>query len=99
MFLLTTAVDPRYRLDFFPANLKQKVVRLLKSEVKNQGCCETGQSGKVFLVPPNKPKNDVPKFFCRSILHLNRKQVKKLTRVSNKILLIKRLRQKLLFFG
>ena len=35
LFLLTKAVDPRYRLDFFPANLKQKVVRLLKSKVKN----------------------------------------------------------------
>ena len=31
-FLLTTADDPWYRLDFFPANLKQKVVRLLKSQ-------------------------------------------------------------------
>ena len=68
LFLLTTAVDPRYRLDFFPANLKQKVVRLLKSQVKNHSCRETGQSGQVPLVPPNKPKaqlpkNDVPKNF------------------------------------
>ena len=34
LFLPTTTVDSRYRLDFFPDNLKQKVVRLLKSEVK-----------------------------------------------------------------
>ena len=27
LFLLTTAVDPRYGLDFLPANLKQKVVK------------------------------------------------------------------------
>ena len=47
LFLLTTAVDPRYRLDFFPANLKQKVVRLLKLKVKNHSCRETGQSGQV----------------------------------------------------
>ena len=58
MSLLTTTVDPRYWFEFFPANLKQKVVRLLKSEVKNYSCRETGQ---VPLVPPNKPKNDVPK--------------------------------------
>ena len=59
LFLLTTAVDPRYRLDFFPANPKQKVVRLMKSELKNHSCCKTGQSGLVPLVPPNKPKNDI----------------------------------------
>ena len=77
LFLLTIAVDPRYRLYFFPANLKQKVVGLLKSEVKIHSCREIGQSqvltffrtkGQVPLVPPNKPKaqlpkNDVPKFF------------------------------------
>ena len=60
LFLLTTAVDPRYRLDFFHTNLKQKVVRLLKSEVKNYSCRETGQSGQVPLVPPNKPKAQLP---------------------------------------
>ena len=68
MFLFTTAFDPRYRLEFSPANLKQSVVRLLKSHVKNHSCRETGQSGQVSLVPPNKPKtqlpkNDVPKTF------------------------------------
>ena len=34
LILLTTAVNLRYRLDFFPANLKQKAVRLLISELK-----------------------------------------------------------------
>ena len=34
LFLTTTAVDLRSRLDFFSANLKQRGVRLLKSEVK-----------------------------------------------------------------
>ena len=34
LFLLATAVYPRYQLNFFPANLKQKVVRLLESKVK-----------------------------------------------------------------
>ena len=31
--LLTTAVDPLFQLDFFPANLKQKVVKLPQSEL------------------------------------------------------------------
>ena len=31
LFLITTVVDPRYRLDLFPANLKQEIVNLLKS--------------------------------------------------------------------
>ena len=66
LFLLTTAFDSRYRLDFFPANLKQKVVRLLKSQVKNHSYREASQSGQVPLVPPNKrkspiPTNDIPK--------------------------------------
>ena len=34
LFLLTTVVDPRYRLDFFPGNFKNEVVKLLKSKVK-----------------------------------------------------------------
>ena len=38
LFLVTTAVDLRYRLEFYPANLKQKVVKLLKSQVKNHSC-------------------------------------------------------------
>ena len=68
----------------------------MKSKVKNHGCWETSQSGQVLLVLPNKPitqlpKNDVQKFFLLFILHLNCKQVQKLTKVSNKIQLIKRL--------
>ena len=59
-FILTTAVDPRYRLDFFPANLKLKVLRLLKWQVKNHCCRETGQSGQVPLVPPKKRKAQIP---------------------------------------
>ena len=103
LFLLTTAVDPRYRLDFFPDNLKQKVVRLLKSQVKNHSCRETGQSGQVPLIPPNNPKaqiltNDVPNFFCHSTLHLNRKEVQTITKVSQNIQLIRKLRQKLRLF-
>ena len=100
LFLLTTAVDPRYRLDFFSDNLRQKVVRILKSQVKYHSC---RQSGQVPLIPLNKPKaqiptNDIPKNFCHSILHLNRKEVKKLMKVSRKIQLIRKLRQKLRLF-
>ena len=65
----------------------------MKSELKNHTCRETGQSGQVPLVPPNKPKNHVLKIFCRSILHLNRKEVQPLTKVNNKIQFIKSLRQ------
>ena len=103
LFLLTTVVDPRYRLDFFPGNLKKEVVKLLKSKVKNHSCRETGQSGQVPVVQPNKPKpqlpkNNVPKIFCCSIPHLNRKQVQTLTKMSNKIQLTKRLSKKLRLF-
>ena len=56
MFLLTTAVDPQYRLDFFPDNLKNKVKRLLKSEVENHSCRETCKSVEVSPVLPEKPK-------------------------------------------
>ena len=101
MFLLTPAVDPRYQLGLFPANLKQKVVRLLKPEVDIHSCRETGQSGQVSLVPPNKLnylKLMIPKYFLFS-LQLNQKQVQTLTQVTNKIQLIKRLRHRLRFFG
>ena len=88
LFILTTANDPRYKLNFFPENLKNKVKRLLKSEVKNHSCRETCQSVEVFLVPPIKPKAqlrklNVPTNFLRSIQHLNRKQVQTLKKVSN----------------
>ena len=50
LFLLTTAIDPGYKLKFFPENLKNNVKRLLKSEVKNHSCRETCQSVEVSLV-------------------------------------------------
>ena len=61
MFLLTTAIDPRYKLNFFPKNLKNKVKRLLKSEVKNHSCRETCKIVEVSLVLPEKPKAQLPK--------------------------------------
>ena len=61
MILLTTAIDPRYKLNFFPENLKNKVKRQLKSEVKNHSCRETCQSVEVSLVPPKKPKAQLPR--------------------------------------
>ena len=61
MFLLTTAIDPMYKLNFFPEILKNKVKRLLKSEVKNHSCRETCKSVEVSLVPPEKPKAQLPK--------------------------------------
>ena len=50
LFLLTTGIDLSYKLNFFPENLKNKVKRLLKSEVKNHSCRETCQSVEVSLV-------------------------------------------------
>ena len=65
MFLLTTGIDLSYKPNFLTENLKNKVKRLLKSEVKNHSCRE---SVEVSLVLPEKPKgqlpnNDVLKFF------------------------------------
>ena len=50
MFLLTTAIDPRYKLNFFPENLKNKVKRQLKSQIKNHSCRETCRSVEVSIV-------------------------------------------------
>ena len=61
MILLTTAIDPRYKLNIFPGNLNNKIKRLLKSEVKNYSCRKTFQSVEVSLVPPEKPKSQLPK--------------------------------------
>ena len=76
---------------------EQKVVRLLISEVKSHSCRETGQSGQVPLILLDKPKaliptNDVSEKKSCSFLLSNRKQVQTLTKVSNKIQLIKRFR-------
>ena len=60
LFLIRTVIDPKYKLSFFPENLKSKVKKLLKSEVKNHSYRETCQSVEVFLVPPKKPKVQLP---------------------------------------
>ena len=90
MFLFNTAIDLRYKLYFFSENLKNKVNRLLKSEVKNHSCRETCQSVEVSLVPPKKPKAQLPKDdvhtnFYRFIRHSNRKQMQKFRKVTNMI--------------
>ena len=41
LLLLTLAFDPRYGIDLFLSNLRQKVLRLLKWEVKKHSCRET----------------------------------------------------------
>ena len=56
LFLLTTAIDPKYKLNFFPENHKNKVKRLLKIDVKNHSFRKPCQSVKVSPVPPKKPK-------------------------------------------
>ena len=82
---------------FYPANLKQKIVRLLNLIVRNHSCGETIKVVK-FLSYRLKNLKLCFKTFCSSILHINRKQAQKFTKVSIKIQLIKRLRQKLSFF-
>ena len=42
-------------LNFFPENLKNKVKRLLISQVKNHSCRKTCKSVEVSLVLPEKP--------------------------------------------
>ena len=61
LFLLTTGIDLSYKLNFFPENLKNKVKRLLKSEVKNHSCRETCKSVEVSLVLPKKLKAQLSK--------------------------------------
>ena len=58
MFLLSTVIDPRYKLKFFPENLINKVKRLLKSEVKSHSCRKTRQSVEE---PPKKHKAKLSK--------------------------------------
>ena len=43
LLLITTAVDPRYRLSVFPFELKEKVKTLLHMEVKKHSRCEANQ--------------------------------------------------------
>ena len=61
MFLFTTGIVLSYKLNFFPENLKNKVKRLLKSEVKNHSCRENCQSVEVSLVTSKKHKAQLPK--------------------------------------
>ena len=79
-FVPVPPIDSQYHLDYFPANIKQKIVSLPKSEVKNCIFYETGRSVQVPLVPPNKSKTNQLKImltetFCCSILHLNQKKL------------------------
>ena len=93
LFLIRTVIDPKYKLSFFPENLKNKVKKLLKSEVKNHSYRETCQSVKVFLVPPKKLKDYVPTIFFLFYSKFNRKKVQTLRKVSNMILLINKLKK------
>ena len=58
--LVTTAVDPRYRLSVFPPSLKSKVDSLLELEVRRHSCRDTGQSDDSLIVPPKNPKPQSP---------------------------------------
>ena len=88
--LVTTPVDPQYRLFFFSHNHKQGIERLLKFEVKKQNCHETSQSSHFPQVQLNNPKtqlstNNVPNDFCRSNPRMKQNQVHPLTKAINKI--------------
>ena len=90
-FLLTRAIDPRYKLNFFPENLKNNIKRLLKSERKKYSCCETCQNVEVSLLPPKKPKAQLPKdnvptnFLSSYSTFKPKTRVQKLRKVSNMI--------------
>ena len=45
LLLVTTAVDPRYRLSVFPSELKENVEKLLQMEVKKYSRREARQRG------------------------------------------------------
>ena len=85
LFLVTTAIDLRYKLNFFFENLKYKVKI---PEVKNHNCRETCQSVEVSLLPPKKPKAQLPKVDVPTnflSFYLNRKRVQTLKKVINMI--------------
>ena len=78
LLLVTTAVDPRYRLSAFPSYLKNNVKELLKLEVKKHICFKADQSSDSPTLPPEKPKsqpsaNFDPKSFQLIILCLKQK--------------------------
>ena len=57
LLLVTTAVDPRFRLSGFPSELKVKVEMLLQIEVKNNSWSETRQrGGSSTYLPLKSPK-------------------------------------------
>ena len=56
LLLVTTAVDPRYRLYAFPSYLKNDVKEQLKINVKNHISFEADQKGESYILPPEKPK-------------------------------------------
>ena len=56
LLLVTTAVDPRYRLSAFPSYLKNNVKEQLKLNVKKHICFEANQSGDSPILPPEKSK-------------------------------------------
>ena len=92
LLLVTTTVDPRYRLSVFPPNLKSKVDKLLKLEVKTHGCRETGQSGASPIVSPNNSRpqshTNVDPKNCLSLFFLCLKQKQPDTKTSNNIRLM-----------
>ena len=92
LLLVTTAVDPLYRISVFPPNLKLKVDKLLKLEVKTHGCRETGQSGVSSIVSPNNSRpqshTNVDPKNCLSLFFLCLKQKQPDTKTSNNIRLM-----------
>ena len=59
LLLVTTAVDPRYRLSAFPSYLKNNVKEQLKFNVKNHFYFGAEQKGDSPILPPEKPKPSV----------------------------------------
>ena len=99
LLLVTTAVDPRYRLSAFPSYLKNNVKELLKLEVKKHICFKADQSSEFPTLPPEKQNHNLLQILIRRsfqliILCLKQKQTQLHRRTNNRILLKKKFKQK-----
>ena len=56
LLLITTAVDPRYRLSAFPSYLKNYAKEQIKFKAKKHISFKADQKGYSHILPPEKPK-------------------------------------------
>ena len=89
LLLVTTVVDPCYRLSVFPSKFKEQIGKPLQMWVKKYSRCEVRLQGDSLTYQPPKSQNNNPqinliqKFFLGYILLKQRKKQPRRTR--NKI--------------